>query len=110
MDDIIRVPLNLPDVRILCTRRTEQGPWLIRVESTREGTQCRRCGREIRDLHGVDAVVRLDDERKRLVQETQVLQQRQNEVSKAIPQEKDPEKKKALIEEGRNLRAQVAAL
>jgi transposase len=59
MDDLIRVPLNLPDVRILCTRRTEQGHWLIRVESTLEGTQCRRCGREIRDLHGVDAVVRL---------------------------------------------------
>jgi seryl-tRNA synthetase len=58
----------------------------------------------------VDAVVRLDDERKRLVQEMQVLQQRQNEVSKAIPKEKDPEKKKALIEEGRQLREKVAAL
>ena len=52
MDDIIQVPLNLPDVRVLSTHRTEQGHWLIRVESTREGTQCRRCGREIRDLHG----------------------------------------------------------
>jgi transposase len=59
MDNIIQVPLNLPDVRILSTQRTEQGHWLIRVESTREGTQCRRCGREIRHLHGVDAVVRL---------------------------------------------------
>ncbi len=58
----------------------------------------------------VDAVVRLDDERKRLVQETQVLQQRQNEMSKAIPKEKDAEKKKALIEEGRQLREQVTAL
>jgi transposase len=59
MDNFIQVPLNLPDVRILSTHRTEQGHWLIRVESTLEGTQCRRCGREIRDLHGVDAVVRL---------------------------------------------------
>jgi transposase len=59
MDDCIQVPLNLPDVRILSTQRTEQGHWLIRVESTLEGAQCRRCGREIRDLHGLDAVVRL---------------------------------------------------
>jgi transposase len=59
MDNCIQVPLNLPDVRVLSTQRTEQGHWLIRVESTLEGAQCRRCGREIRDLHGLDAVVRL---------------------------------------------------
>src|SRR6266542_791705 len=57
MDDLIQVPLNLPDVRLLSTHRTGQGHWLIRVESTLEGTRCRRCGREIRDLHGLDAVV-----------------------------------------------------
>jgi transposase len=59
MDDLIRVPLNLPDVRILSPQRTAQGYWLIRVESTVEGTRCRRCGREIRDLHGWDVVIRL---------------------------------------------------
>jgi transposase len=59
MDNFIQVPLNLPDVRVLSTHQTVQGHLLIRVESTREGTQCRRCGREIRDLHGLDAVVRL---------------------------------------------------
>ncbi len=59
MDNFIQVPLNLPDVRVLSTEKTEPGPWLIRLESTREGVQCRRCGREIRDLHGVDAAVRL---------------------------------------------------
>src|SRR5918999_6034938 len=59
MDNLIQVPLNLPDVRMLSTQRTEQGHWLIRVESRLEGAQCRRCGREIRDLPGVDAVVRL---------------------------------------------------
>jgi transposase len=57
MDNIIQVPLNLPNVRILSTQRTAQGHWLIRVESIFDGTQCRRCGREIRELHGVDAVV-----------------------------------------------------
>ena len=59
MDNFIQVPLNLPDVRVLSTQRTEQGHWLIRVESTLEGAQCRRCGREIRDFHGLDAAVRL---------------------------------------------------
>jgi transposase len=59
MDNIIQVPLNLPDVRVLSTQQTEQGHWLIRVESTLDGTRCRRCGREIRDLHGWDAAVRL---------------------------------------------------
>jgi transposase len=59
MDNVIQGPLNLPDVRVLSTQRTAQGHWLIRVESTLEGTRCRRCGREIRDPHGLDAVVRL---------------------------------------------------
>jgi transposase len=59
MDNAIQVPLNLPDVYVLSTQRTAQGHGLIRVESTLEGTRCRRCGREIRELHGWDAVVRL---------------------------------------------------
>jgi seryl-tRNA synthetase len=58
----------------------------------------------------VDAVVRLDDERRRLLQETQQLQQRQNEVSKSIPQEKDAAKKQQLIAEGKALREQAAKL
>src|SRR5215471_3616072 len=58
----------------------------------------------------VDRVVQLDDERKRLAQETQTLQQRQNEISKLIPKEKDKEKKDALIKEGRELRDKVGAL
>lgn len=58
----------------------------------------------------VDRVVQLDDERKRLVQETQVLQQRQNEISKLIPKEKDKDKKQVLIQEGRDLREKVASL
>ena len=58
----------------------------------------------------VDRVVQLDDERKRLEQQTQALQQRQNEVSKLIPKEKDAAKKQELIAEGKKLREQVAEL
>jgi seryl-tRNA synthetase len=58
----------------------------------------------------VDRVVALDDERKRLASETQKIQQRQNEVAKSIPGEKDPAKKQALIAEGKDLKARVATL
>ena len=59
MDNFIQVPLNLPDVRVLWAQRTAQGHWLIGGESTLAGAQGRRGGRESRDLHGWDAVVRL---------------------------------------------------
>lgn len=54
------------------------------------------------------AVVRLDDERKRLVHEAQLLQQRANAIAKSIPQEKDPARKQELIAEGKALRDQIA--
>jgi seryl-tRNA synthetase len=57
-----------------------------------------------------DRVVQLDDERKRLLQQTQVIQQRQNEVSKLIPQEKDAARKQERIAEGKSLREQVGGL
>jgi seryl-tRNA synthetase len=57
-----------------------------------------------------ERAVRLDDERKRLVQEAQTLQQRANELSKGIPKEKDPARKQELIAEGKRLREQVGAV
>jgi len=59
MDTSLQVPLHGPDGRVLSTQRTDHGHWLIHVESTHDGTRCRHCGREIRDLHGRDVVVRL---------------------------------------------------
>jgi transposase len=58
MDHVIQGSLNWPDVRVLSTHRTEPGPWLLRIARTLEGTRGRRGGRESRDLHGGDAVVR----------------------------------------------------
>jgi seryl-tRNA synthetase len=58
----------------------------------------------------IDRVVALDDERRKALQETQTLQQRQNEISKLIPKEKDAAKKQSLVQEGRTLRDQVAGL
>ena len=57
-----------------------------------------------------DHVVQLDDRRRAVIHEAQTVQQRQNEISKLIPAEKDPAKKQALLAEGKALREQVGAL
>jgi seryl-tRNA synthetase len=57
----------------------------------------------------VERVVELMVERKQLIQQTQVLQQRANEVSKLIPQQKDSARRQELIGEGKSLREQVAS-
>ena len=58
MDNSVRIPLDLPDVRVLGVSKTEQGDWLIRIESTLEGTRCHRCGRQIMHFHGFDQAIR----------------------------------------------------
>lgn len=57
-----------------------------------------------------DKAVALDEQRKKLVHETQSIQQRANEVSKLIPKEKDAAKRNELISEGKRLREQVQVL
>jgi seryl-tRNA synthetase len=57
----------------------------------------------------VDRIVQLDDRRKTIVSETQVLQQQANANAKAVGPEKDPAKKQELIALGKKLREQVAA-
>ncbi len=48
------VPLDIPDVRVLSTEINKAGELIITIEGTKEGTNCRRCGREIRKQHGYD--------------------------------------------------------
>jgi seryl-tRNA synthetase len=55
----------------------------------------------------VDRVVALDDERRRLIQQTDAIKQRQNEVSKLMPKEKDQARKQELIAEGKRLKESV---
>ena len=59
MDNSIQIPLDLPDVRVLEVSKTKEGDWLIRVESTLKGTNCRKCGRSITHFHGYDHAIRL---------------------------------------------------
>ena len=50
----ITVPLDIPDVRVLQTSLGERGELIITIESTKEGTRCRKCGKWINKLHGKD--------------------------------------------------------
>ena len=59
MDNSIQIPLDLPDVRILEVSKTEEGAWLIRVESTLKGTSCRKCGKKLTHFHGFDQPIKL---------------------------------------------------
>ncbi len=50
----ITIALDIPDVRVLQIETNTRGDCTITVESTLEGTKCRKCGRMITELHGVD--------------------------------------------------------
>src|SRR3712207_5544754 len=58
----------------------------------------------------VDAVVRLDDERKRLAQRIQSLQQEQNEQSKLIATKRNQQERQRMVQEGRERREKIASL
>ena len=48
----ISFPLDIPDVRVLQTEMNKRGDYVITVESTIIYTECRKCGREIEQVHG----------------------------------------------------------
>ncbi len=55
----ITIPLDIPDVRVINVEQNERGECTVTVESTIEGTRCRVCGRELKELHGVDEAITL---------------------------------------------------
>jgi seryl-tRNA synthetase len=59
-------------------------------------------------IEDVDLVVGLDSERRGLLQGVEDVRRRQNEVAQATGRERDPEKRSALIEEGKRLKSAVA--
>lgn len=50
----VTVPLDIPNVRVIQAEINKVGELIITIESTKEGTVCRECGREIRKRHGYD--------------------------------------------------------
>lgn len=55
----ISIPLDLPDVRVLDTQISQNGDYLITLESTLESARCRKCGRVICKFRGHDDWVTL---------------------------------------------------
>jgi transposase len=55
----ITIPLDIPDVQVVNVEQNERGECTITIESTSEGTRCRGCGRELKELHGVDEAITL---------------------------------------------------
>ncbi len=50
----IEVPLDIPDVQVLNTQITDQGEFVITLESSLNHTFCRQCGQKITQFHGYD--------------------------------------------------------
>lgn len=50
----VTIPLEIPEVRVLKSELNKAGELIITVESTKETTVCRRCGRVIEKFHGYD--------------------------------------------------------
>ncbi|HYT88681.1 MAG TPA: serine--tRNA ligase [Gemmataceae bacterium] len=66
--------------------------------------------RNAKPLPDIDRIVQLEDERKRLVQETQQIQQRQNEVARSVKGAKSKEERDPFIQEGKTLKEKVGGL
>jgi transposase len=48
----VTIPLGIPDVRVVQTSTGEHGEIIITIESTKGGTNCRKCGQWITKSHG----------------------------------------------------------
>lgn len=59
-------------------------------------------------LMDVELVVALESERRALLREVEEIRRRQNETAQAAGRERDPEKRAALVDEGKRLKSSVA--
>jgi seryl-tRNA synthetase len=59
-------------------------------------------------LEDVDRAIELEGERRGLLQGVEEIRRRQNEVAQSAGKERDPQKRSALIEEGKALKSRVA--
>jgi len=55
----VTIPLDLPEVQVLKSEINKAGELIITVESTKETTVCKRCGKVIRKFHGYDDWVKV---------------------------------------------------
>ncbi|MFN2108525.1 MAG: ISL3 family transposase [Anaerolineae bacterium] len=58
-NDMLSLPLDIPDVGVLRVRRDQRGDYIITVKSTLEGVHCQYCGRQLTQLHGQGRWIKL---------------------------------------------------
>src|SRR5271157_3410304 len=76
---------------------------IAHTETVRQNCRNRNVPDDV--LEDIDRVVALEAERKGLLSTVEEIRDRKNEVAQATGREKDPEKRAALIEEGKRLKA-----
>ncbi len=69
---------------------------------------CRNRNTPVDVLEDVDRAIELEGERRGLLQGVEEIRRRQNEVAQATSKERDPQKRSALIDEGKALKSCVA--
>ena len=79
---------------------------IANTEAVRQNCRNRNVPDDV--LEDIDRAVALEAERKALMSTVEEIRRRQNEVAQATGREKDPEKRAALIEEGKRLKSEVS--
>jgi seryl-tRNA synthetase len=78
---------------------------IANTEAVRQNCRNRNVPEEV--LEDIDRVVALEAERKGLQSDVEEIRRRQNEVAQSTGKERDPDRRAALIDEGKRLRAEV---
>ena len=55
----VKIPLGIPDIRVVKTEINDRGEVIITIESTKKGTACRWCNQWITKSHGYDEWVQV---------------------------------------------------
>ncbi len=76
------------------------------AEATKQNCKNRNVPPDV--LEDVDRVIALERERRDLLQTVEEIRRQQNEVAQATGRERDPEKRAALIDQGKRLKSDVA--
>ena len=82
---------------------------MLDVAFVRENLDAVRANTKNRNVVAdVERIVQIDDRRREIISQKQVLEQKRNESSKLVGGEKDPAKKQAMIAQGKEWREQIA--
>jgi seryl-tRNA synthetase len=78
---------------------------IANIDAVRQNCRNRKVPTDV--IEDIDRAVALEAERRSLLAAVEDVRRRQNEVAQATGKEKDPERRAALIEEGKRLKADV---